>query len=146
MTFIFFFSFSFEKIEKIGYHSNFDFECNRERGFKESLSIAPGCIGSFTLPSYEYWEMMQRLLFIFLAWEIVLLVMDKDKMMPLTSGTVSLVPTLHFSTVQFIWKKILIASIAQHHSDLKVDTLSDAQNMNTCTPRVAQFVLVQFLV
>ena len=24
----------FEKIEKIGYHSNFDFECNTERGFK----------------------------------------------------------------------------------------------------------------
>ena len=67
--------------------------------------LALSCIGSFTLPSYEYWEMMQRLLFIFLAWEIVLLVMDKDKMMPLTSGTVSLVPTLHFSTVQFIWKK-----------------------------------------
>ena len=32
--------------------------------------------------------------------------MDKDKMMPLTSGTVSLVPTLHFSTVQFISKNI----------------------------------------
>ena len=31
----------FEKIEKIGYHSNFDFECNTERDFlKESLSIA----------------------------------------------------------------------------------------------------------
>ena len=27
-----------EKVEKIGYHSNFDFECNTGRGFKESLS------------------------------------------------------------------------------------------------------------
>ena len=32
----------FEKIEKIGYHSNFSFDCNTERGFKESLSIALG--------------------------------------------------------------------------------------------------------
>ena len=32
----------FEKVEKIGYHSNFNFECNTERGFKESLSIALG--------------------------------------------------------------------------------------------------------
>ena len=32
----------FEKVEKIGYHSNFDFECNAERGSKESLSIALG--------------------------------------------------------------------------------------------------------
>ena len=37
----------FEKIEKIGYHSNFDFECNTERGFKESLSIALGFIEYF---------------------------------------------------------------------------------------------------
>ena len=34
--------FFFEKVEKIGYHSNFNFECNTERGFKESLSIALG--------------------------------------------------------------------------------------------------------
>ena len=108
--------------------------------------LALSCIGSFTLPSYEYWEMMQRLLFIFLAWKIVLLVMDKDEMMPLTSGTVSLVPTLHFSTVQFIWKKILIASIAQHHSDPKVDTPSDVQNINTWGVLIVQFLLVQFLV
>ena len=32
----------FEKVEKIGYHSNSNFECNTERGFKESLSIALG--------------------------------------------------------------------------------------------------------
>ena len=32
----------FEKVEKIGYHSNFNFECNTERGSKESLSIALG--------------------------------------------------------------------------------------------------------
>ena len=31
-----------KKVEKIGYHSNFNFECNTERGFKESLSIALG--------------------------------------------------------------------------------------------------------
>ena len=37
MTFIFFFFF-----EKVGYHSNFDFECNAESGSKESLSIALG--------------------------------------------------------------------------------------------------------
>ena len=30
----------FEKVEKIGYHSNFNFECNTESGSKESLSIA----------------------------------------------------------------------------------------------------------
>ena len=32
----------FEKIEKIGYHSNFNFECDTEKGFKESLSIELG--------------------------------------------------------------------------------------------------------
>ena len=32
----------FEKVEKIGYHSNFNFECNTESGSKESLSIALG--------------------------------------------------------------------------------------------------------
>ena len=32
----------FEKVEKIGYHSNINFECNTERGFKESVSIALG--------------------------------------------------------------------------------------------------------
>ena len=32
----------FEKTEKIGYNSNFNFECNAERSFKESLSIALG--------------------------------------------------------------------------------------------------------
>ena len=35
-----FFLKKFEKIEKIVYHSNF--ECNTERGFEESLSIALG--------------------------------------------------------------------------------------------------------
>ena len=39
---IFFFFFKFEKLEKIGYHSNFNFECHTERGFKESLSVALG--------------------------------------------------------------------------------------------------------
>ena len=43
MAFIYFFLKKFEKIEKIGYHSNFNFECSTERGFKESLSIALGC-------------------------------------------------------------------------------------------------------
>ena len=37
-----FFLKKFEKVEKIGCHSSFDFECNTERGFKESLSIALG--------------------------------------------------------------------------------------------------------
>ena len=32
----------FEKVEKIGYHSNLSFENDTERGFKESLSIALG--------------------------------------------------------------------------------------------------------
>ena len=32
----------FEKIEKIGYRSNFNFDSNTERDFKESLSIALG--------------------------------------------------------------------------------------------------------
>ena len=30
--------------KKIGYHSDFNFECNTERGFKESLSIALGIL------------------------------------------------------------------------------------------------------
>ena len=34
--------FFFEKVEKIGYQSNFNFECNTERGSIESLSIALG--------------------------------------------------------------------------------------------------------
>ena len=44
MAFIYIYIFlkKFEKVEKIGYHSNFDFECNTERGSKESLSIALG--------------------------------------------------------------------------------------------------------
>ena len=48
----------FEKVEKIGCHSNFNFECNTERGSKESLSIALGldlCIYRsihFFKPSY----------------------------------------------------------------------------------------------
>ena len=37
-----FFLKKFEKIEKLGYHSNFNFECNTERGFKESLYLALG--------------------------------------------------------------------------------------------------------
>jgi hypothetical protein len=41
-SFIFFFMKKFKKNEKIGYHSNFNFQCNTERGFKESLSIALG--------------------------------------------------------------------------------------------------------
>ena len=36
------FIFFFLKVEKIFYHSNFNFDCNTERGFKESLSIALG--------------------------------------------------------------------------------------------------------
>ena len=31
-----------KKLEKIGYHPNFNFECNTENGSKESLSIALG--------------------------------------------------------------------------------------------------------
>ena len=42
MALIYILFFKFEKIEKIGYHSNFNFECNTERGFKESLYIALG--------------------------------------------------------------------------------------------------------
>ena len=37
-----YFFLKFEKVEKIGYHSNFNFECNTERAFKESLSVALG--------------------------------------------------------------------------------------------------------
>ena len=40
MTYIFF---SFlKKLKKIGYHLNFNFECNTESGSKVSLSIALG--------------------------------------------------------------------------------------------------------
>ena len=42
MAFIKIFLKKFEKVEKIGYHSNFNFECHTERGFKESLSVALG--------------------------------------------------------------------------------------------------------
>ena len=45
MTFIYIYVYiflKFEKVEKIGYHSNFNFECNTESGSKESLSIALG--------------------------------------------------------------------------------------------------------
>ena len=44
MTFIVFVFFmkKLKKFEKIGYQSNFDFECNTESGSKESLSIALG--------------------------------------------------------------------------------------------------------
>ena len=38
-----------KKIEKIGYQSNFNFECNTERGSIESLSIALG----FQILEYE---------------------------------------------------------------------------------------------
>ena len=48
MAFLIFFSF-FERVEKIGYHSNFNLECNTERGFKESLSIALGKRNPFFL-------------------------------------------------------------------------------------------------
>ena len=41
LLYIFFLK-KFEKIEKIGYPSNFNFEGNKERGFKDSLSIALG--------------------------------------------------------------------------------------------------------
>ena len=44
MAFIILFFLKFEKVEKIGYHSNFNFVCNTERGSKESLSIALGII------------------------------------------------------------------------------------------------------
>ena len=36
-----------KKVEKIGYHSNFNFECNTESASKESLSIALGLFCSF---------------------------------------------------------------------------------------------------
>ena len=42
IIFLFCFLKKSEKVVKIGYHSNFSFECNTERGFKESLSIALG--------------------------------------------------------------------------------------------------------
>ena len=42
ISFFFLFLEKFEKTEEIGYHSNF--ECNTERGFKESLSIALGLL------------------------------------------------------------------------------------------------------
>ena len=34
---------------QIGYHSNFDFVCNTERDFKESLSIALGLESQYVL-------------------------------------------------------------------------------------------------
>ena len=52
MAFIIFFL-KFEKIEKIDYHSNFNFECNTERGFKESLSIALGKLRKCTNVVYN---------------------------------------------------------------------------------------------
>ena len=44
MAFInyYFFFEKVQKVEKMGYHSNFNFECNTEIGSKESLSIALG--------------------------------------------------------------------------------------------------------
>ena len=42
MAFIIFFLKKLKRIEKIGYDSNFNFEYNSEKGFKESLSIALG--------------------------------------------------------------------------------------------------------
>jgi hypothetical protein len=36
-----------KKVEKIGYHSNSNFECNTENGSKESLSIALGVLELF---------------------------------------------------------------------------------------------------
>ena len=42
INFSLFFLKKFGKIEKIGYHSNFNFDCDTERGFKESLPIALG--------------------------------------------------------------------------------------------------------
>ena len=39
ILFFFFFLKKFEKIKKIGYHSNFNFERNTEVGFKESLGL-----------------------------------------------------------------------------------------------------------
>ena len=43
---IFFFFEKFKKVEKIGYDSNFNFECNTKRGFKEPLSLALGQKGA----------------------------------------------------------------------------------------------------
>ena len=63
MAFIIFFLKKFEKIEKIeklGYHSNFNFECNTEKGFKESLSLALGYFqyskGREGLKSRQFWD------------------------------------------------------------------------------------------
>ena len=42
LLYIYIYIFFFEKVEKIGYHSNFNFECNTDSGSKESLSIALG--------------------------------------------------------------------------------------------------------
>ena len=41
----------FEKVEKIDYHLNFNFECNTESGSKESLSIALGIPQWFVIKS-----------------------------------------------------------------------------------------------
>ena len=40
--YIYIFLEKFEKVEKIGFHLNLNFECNTEGGSKESLSIALG--------------------------------------------------------------------------------------------------------
>ena len=50
---IFFFLKKFEKVEKVGYHSNFNPECNTERGSKESLSIA---LGSRSVLNDQVWN------------------------------------------------------------------------------------------
>jgi hypothetical protein len=65
--------------------------------------LALSCIGSFTLPSYEYWEMMQSYYSFFWLGKLSSLLWTKTKWCHLQG--LSLVPTLHFSTVQFIWKK-----------------------------------------
>ena len=56
-----------KKFEKIGYHSNFDFECNTERAFKESLSsvyssgeiivrIGPNFVATSVISGNDYKE------------------------------------------------------------------------------------------
>ena len=49
LLYIYFFFFKLKKVEKIGYLSNFNFECNTGSGSKESLSIALGYYGMIYL-------------------------------------------------------------------------------------------------
>jgi hypothetical protein len=59
MAFIYIYFF-FEKVGKIDNHSNFNFECNTERGFKDSLSIALGSKVLYMASSFWLLKVISR--------------------------------------------------------------------------------------